>query len=281
MKYPENHFKIKKGISFCIRSLGNKCLYKESIKVNQLIQRHVMPSVDEENRIGQSSCRQKSGTFSAVVCIMAFLTVFVTGCSARADGKSSTYLSQNESTAEISGQASSDEVLPAEEGLHSTFKDVTNQPEQVEQNLSDEKISPSDKKQLQSGRTHDGFASRGIKMLRNLYDNYVFGNRDFSRIAREICSESLLKRLADAYDYDCEDGNCYAVWLFRTSYQDGPEDQSKVNSIVAKGHGWFEVSYSDMGQEGKTSLKLTEHQGKLLIDEIRPDKSYSINTSEN
>lgn len=141
--------------------------------------------------------------------------------------------------------------------------------------------SSDTQKPAQAGLPNDSIASRGIKMLRNLYENYVFGNRDFSRIAHDICSESLLKRLKDAYDYDCEDGDCYAVWLFRTSYQDGPEEESKVNSIVAKDQGWFDVIYSDMGLEGKTSLKLTEHHGKLLIDEIRPDKSYTINALEN
>lgn len=146
---------------------------------------------------------------------------------------------------------------------------------------SGETDSPDSQKPVQAGLPNDSIASLGIKMLRNLYDNYVFGNRDFSRIAHDICSENLLKRLKDAYDYDCEDGDCYAVWLFRTSCQDGPDEQSKVNSIIAKDHGWFDVTYSDMGQNGKTSLKLTEHHGKLLIDEIRPDKSYSINASEN
>lgn len=108
-----------------------------------------------------------------------------------------------------------------------------------------------------------------IDLIKDLYATYVFGKENFSTIAENICTPKILQKLKDDYYYDCEDGNCYAVWDFRTSYQDGPYDVSKVISIEVKDDGWFDVFYFDMGFKGTTSLKLIERDNKVLIDGIK------------
>lgn len=122
---------------------------------------------------------------------------------------------------------------------------------------------------------NDEFSNeRAKEIINNLYTNYVFGNKDFSQIAKDVCSPKLLKILKDEYEYDCEDGECYAVWIFRTSAQDGT-DVNKIKSITPKGNGWYDVSYIDMGYEGLTSVKFVKANGKMIIDEIKMDKSHN------
>ena len=61
--------------------------------------------------------------------------------------------------------------------------------------------------------------------IMKLYDDYVFGGEDFTPIARKFYTEKLRKQLSDAYGYDCLDGECYTIWLFRSGIQDGPTEE--------------------------------------------------------
>lgn len=105
--------------------------------------------------------------------------------------------------------------------------------------------------------------------LEEFYNNYVFGNKDFSNIAQTTCTPRLLQQLKDAYEYECESGDCYAMWLFRSGNQDGISDESGVRSVTNEGDGWFKVSYIDMGIEGATYIHLIQYGEVQLIDEIR------------
>lgn len=167
-----------------------------------------------------------------------------------------------------------DEVRLTENGLRFTFKNTVNETKHVELNLSNKYISPRIKELFQIKDEYNDTQSEGIEFLRNIYENYVFGRKDFDSIASDVCSEDIQQRMKDEYYYDCEDGDCYAVWLFRTNSQDGPGNSSEVKKIVAKDNGWFDVYYSDMGLEGQTSFKLLKVDGKMLIGEVFLDESY-------
>ena len=105
----------------------------------------------------------------------------------------------------------------------------------------------------------------------DFYNDYVFGNKDFSNIAHTICTPKLIQFLKDAYnqEYECLDGECYAMWLFRTGNPDGISNVSKVTNIELEGVGWVKVSYIDMGIEGVTYIKLISYNGQYYMDEIR------------
>lgn len=105
----------------------------------------------------------------------------------------------------------------------------------------------------------------------DFYNDYVFGNKNFSNIAHTICTPKLIQFLKDAYnqEYECLDGECYAMWLFRTGNPDGVSDVSKVTNITNEGDGWVKVSYIDMGIEGATYIKFISYNGQDYMDEIR------------
>lgn len=101
--------------------------------------------------------------------------------------------------------------------------------------------------------------SANVNVISTVYENFVFG---FSELSPEsYFSSKVLKKLAQAYDYDCEDGNCYAFWELRTDNQDGSSDIQKVISIEPDEDGWYVVSYNDMGNQGKTKVKIVD--GKI------------------
>lgn len=108
--------------------------------------------------------------------------------------------------------------------------------------------------------------------LESFYNDYVFGNKDFSNIAHTVCSPKLLRTLKNMYPkkYKCLDGECYAMWLFRrTGKPDGVSNVSKVTNITNEGDGWVKVSYIYMGVEGETYIKLISYNGRDYMDEIR------------
>ena len=110
--------------------------------------------------------------------------------------------------------------------------------------------------------------------LKEFYTDYIFGRQNFYDIAKNVCTSNMLDLLKREYEYECEDGECYAIWIFRTSYQDGPNDISKVQEITNKGDGWYKVAYLDMGNHGETLVRLINKSGKYMICDIKKDKSY-------
>lgn len=111
-------------------------------------------------------------------------------------------------------------------------------------------------------------------IIKDLYSNYILGTGNFYAVARKMCTPKLLKYLSDHYEYDKEPGqDCFAMWMFRTGYQDGP-GASKLLKIVPKSNGWFDVYYTDMGWNGKTSVRIIYVSGRPMFDEIIPDKSH-------
>ncbi len=102
-------------------------------------------------------------------------------------------------------------------------------------------------------------------LVRTVYDTFVFAiDSDGSANPADYFTPKALKALEEAYEYDCEEGGCYAFYELRTSNQDskpGTEGESFVDVIQDLGGGWYAVMYSDMGWEGVTLVKIAD--GKI------------------
>lgn len=108
--------------------------------------------------------------------------------------------------------------------------------------------------------------------LEEFYNDYVFGNKDFSRIANKVCTPRLLQYLKDAYEYECENGECYAMWLFRSGNQDGTSDECRVVNVKDEGDGWVGVLFIDMGITDTVYIRFVSYNGQKLMDEIWKSK---------
>ena len=80
------------------------------------------------------------------------------------------------------------------------------------------------------------------------------------RMTDEYLKASLSKELLDSL-WETEYDDCYSYWDFRTGYQDGPSDISEVLDIKVESDGWYEVSYLDMGNRGRTRIHVVK--GKI------------------
>lgn len=112
---------------------------------------------------------------------------------------------------------------------------------------------------------NDTIYSDPEQFLKNLYTDYVFGNKNFKKIKSHF-SKKIIKKLTDSYSYD---GKGYATWLFRTGYQDGPSDISSVYEIIPEAQNWFRVTYSDMGHLGVTRFKVKMIGERVFIDDFQ------------
>lgn len=110
------------------------------------------------------------------------------------------------------------------------------------------------------------FDNEAIAQIMKLYNTAVLNPEyDITPIIERLCTDKLKRKLASAYDYE---GEGYAVWEFRTGMQDG-DGESKINSIIPLGGGWYEVDFSDMGWHGTKKIKAIEQNDKILIDDYK------------
>ena len=98
--------------------------------------------------------------------------------------------------------------------------------------------------------------------IRNFYQNRCFEDYQF---LEAHCSAGLLSKLKKAYDYE---GEGYAVWLFRSGAQDGPD--TTVNDIVSvERHGdWYTYEAYDAGILFSRSVRLKERRGSFVIRDV-------------
>ena len=91
------------------------------------------------------------------------------------------------------------------------------------------------------------------------YEKFVFAIDSQNEQPETYFTANALKKLQEDYEYDCDEGSCYAFYALRTKMQDSnPETDgaSMVNNIEPDGNNWYVVSYSDMGWTGKTRIKI-------------------------
>lgn len=98
--------------------------------------------------------------------------------------------------------------------------------------------------------------------IRDMYENNLFEDYSF---LEQHCSESLLAKLSEAFDYE---GEGYAVWKFRSGVQDGPSDEHVMTSIEDEGNGWHRYTAIDMGITFTKRIKITHEGAKTMIEDI-------------
>lgn len=102
-------------------------------------------------------------------------------------------------------------------------------------------------------------------LVKDVYDKFVFAiDSDVNVKPEDYFTENALKKLQDAYEYDFEDGPCYAYYALRTPEQDskpGTNGESKIYDVERTDGEWYIVSYSDLGWPGRTRIKIVE--GKI------------------
>ena len=97
-----------------------------------------------------------------------------------------------------------------------------------------------------------------VDVITNFY-KAVLGETEMTD---ELLQKSLDQNILDAiWEADYEE--TYSWWNFRTGYQDGPSQESSLKNIESLGKGWYKVTYSDMGNNGSTDVKL---KGGKIID---------------
>ena len=170
------------------------------------------------------------------------------------------------------------EFLLTDKGVDFMIESFPNEFSTATINMSSQYISPYIKDLFQvETKYNDSLVSNGVDLLQRVYQHYIFGDSSFNSIAKTVCTDRILERLKEEFDYECSDGDCYAIWHFRTNSQDGPNDSSMVKDIIYKGDGWFDVTYIDMGNDGTTTFKLVEEYNRIMIDEIYLDESFFPN----
>lgn len=93
------------------------------------------------------------------------------------------------------------------------------------------------------------------------YDDYAF--------LKKHCTPNKLEFLAECFDYDCENGDCYAWWMFLTSAQDNSaECRNGVEEVKNVGNGWYEYTFYDGGYKGITRLKIIFKGNLIIVDEL-------------
>ncbi len=104
-------------------------------------------------------------------------------------------------------------------------------------------------------------------LINTVYQKFVFAidaDPEVYTHPEQYFSANALKKLRDAYEFDCEDNNCYAFYELRTQEQDakpGTNGESSVTAIERLGDDWYIVKYSDMGWSGMTRIKIAD--GKI------------------
>ncbi len=108
-------------------------------------------------------------------------------------------------------------------------------------------------------------SSTDIEVINTVYEKLVFAIDDVDDVSpKTYFTVNALNKLREDYEFDCDEGSCYAYYSLRTGAQDsrpGSDGESVICDIEYVGNGCFTVSYCDMGWPGKTRLKIVD--GKI------------------
>lgn len=105
--------------------------------------------------------------------------------------------------------------------------------------------------------------------LKDFYNNYVFyGAKELTpAIADKYLTKTLAQKLIDDYPYESDD-DCYAVWEFRSGYQDGPTNESKIMSVKKLNGDNYEARICDLGNIGTINLQVIRYGDEYRINSI-------------
>lgn len=107
--------------------------------------------------------------------------------------------------------------------------------------------------------------SEAAEVIAAVYSKFVFPiDSEGTDRPEDYFTANALTSLQQDYEYDCEDGPCYAFYALRTAEQDskpGADDESHILTIEPDGNDWYVVSYLDMGWSGMIRIKIVD--GKI------------------
>ncbi len=100
------------------------------------------------------------------------------------------------------------------------------------------------------------------EFIRDMYEKTLYEDYTF---LEQNCTESLLAKLSEEYDYE---GEGYAVWKFRSGAQDGPSNEHVMTNIEDEGNGWYKYTAKDMGITFTKRIRIAHEGGRGLIDDL-------------
>lgn len=114
------------------------------------------------------------------------------------------------------------------------------------------------------GMAHADEPNLIIAFLRDMLENSRFESYPF---LTAHCSGNLLKKLEADYDYECDNGPCYAVWNFR----EGANDvwTWKILDIKLDDDGWYTYSFQENEFIGKHRVKARMENGSVILDDLK------------
>ena len=104
-----------------------------------------------------------------------------------------------------------------------------------------------------------------ITFITDMYNKARY--EDYSFLHKH-CTAKMLKYLRDNYEYDCEDGDCLAGWMFRSDAQDG-NSQYGIISVTPIGDDWYHYKFNDGGTKAEHDIKVINQNDKLMIDGLK------------
>ena len=145
---------------------------------------------------------------------------------------------------------------------------ASTEPDEVKEEQQVEEAQVVEEDRLEAASAEDAEDESAIQdFITNMYEKDLYTEYDF---LEKHCSKAFLQYLKDQYEYDVEG---YAVWLFRTSANDGKpgaEDvKSKVLSITKDNEGWYHYTFTDGGWHGENKIKLHMENGKVVMDDLK------------
>ncbi len=118
------------------------------------------------------------------------------------------------------------------------------------------------------------FETKAIARLQEFYSNYIFAENfsfgdpaESAKILGNYCTETLVRRLADDYDYE---GEGFAFWNFYKSRYNNDSMVYGVERIEPFGNGWFRVDFLSKGgyDDGCSLVYVVKEGDKILFDNL-------------
>ena len=111
-----------------------------------------------------------------------------------------------------------------------------------------------------------------VSFYKRFMQRYILGgslNRGDS-VAMSCLTTEFIHKLEKKYleEYDCEDGDCLAVWIFVTGgNDDNPEVNIRNMKMVFIGDNWYNISFGKQ-QKNSYQVKIIGQKGHYKISDI-------------
>ena len=109
-----------------------------------------------------------------------------------------------------------------------------------------------------------------VRFLKEFYDDVIFEEDHPSDKYKQHLTAACVRKLREAYTYDCPDDNCLAWWLFRPSGQDVNLDALEEHfRVTPEDDDWYRVHFVQGGTTEFRHLKVIVEDNRIMIDDVR------------